>query len=48
MLESNSNYQKSKLDWVRLQQAAQYHQRIESQRHLELVIPCFLLKGSIK
>ena len=36
------------LDWVRLQQAAQYHQRLESTQRPALVIPCYLLKGAIK
>jgi len=39
---------KFELDWIRLQQAAQYHQRMESSRRSALVIPCYLLKGSIK
>lgn len=42
------NHQKSNLDWVRLQQAAQYHQRMESTAREPLVIPCYLLKGSFK
>lgn len=48
MQSIRSNQHQIRLDWVHLQQAAQYHQRMELTQRSTFVIPCYLLKGDTK